>query len=130
MNIMSNLKKNLQSWALWTGVVALIVFVTANAIGIDISDPATMLMALLLPVLVGFGIINDPATRDKLFANGEQYWYQSKVLWVAIAALITYCVRLFFNLDVGPFVSGLMDVLLPILMTLGIIKSPTSATTI
>lgn len=123
---MSNLKTRLQSWALWTAVVALIVFVVANAIGIDISDPATVLMALLLPVLVGFGIINDPTTRAALFANGEQHWYQSKPMWVALAALITYCVRLFFNLDVGDTLNTAIQLLLPILMGMGIVISPTA----
>lgn len=125
---MSNMNTRLRSWALWVAVAALIVFVVANVIGIDISEPATVLMALLLPVLVGFGIINDPTTRDALFAHGEQYWYQSKPMWVALAALITYCARIFLNLDVGDTFNGLINMLMPVLMAMGIVTSPTGNT--
>ena len=125
-----NFVDRLKSWPMWEGIAAIVVFLVLQFTGTDISGIVLTLMGLLLVVLVGFGIINDPATHEKMFANGEQYWYQSKVMWLGLAALITYCVQLFFHLDAGPFINGLLDVLLPVLMTLGIVKSPTSASTL
>ena len=96
-----------------------------TAAGAHINEPVNTLMALLLPVLVAFGIINDPTVRGRLFGDGDQVWYRSWAVWLAMAALITYCVRLFFKLDVGPVVDGMMNVLLPVLMALGIVNNPT-----
>ncbi len=53
-----------RSWALWLSVAALIVWVVKEFVGIDISSTVDGLLDVLLPVLVGFGIINNPT--DKL----------------------------------------------------------------
>jgi uncharacterized membrane protein len=53
-----------RSWALWLSVAALIVWVVKEFAGIDISSTVDGLLDVLLPVLVGFGIINNPT--DKL----------------------------------------------------------------
>ena len=119
-----------KSWALWLALASLLVFVVLTATGVNISEPVTAIMALLLPVLVAFGIINDPTVRGRLFSEDGQKWYESWAVWLALAALITYCVRLFFSLDVGPVVNGFMDVLLPVLMAFGIVNNPTSANTL
>lgn len=118
-----------KSWALWLALASLFSFVVLTTTGVDISEPVNTLMMLLLPVLVAFGIINDPTVRGRLFGNGDQVWYRSWVVWLSMAALITYCVRLFFKLDVGPVVDGLMNVLLPVLMALGIVNNPVSRAT-
>ena len=55
-----------QSWALWTSIAALVVFCVKEFAGIDISSTVTNLMDVLLPVLVGFGIINNPTSRNTL----------------------------------------------------------------
>jgi uncharacterized membrane protein len=116
----------LKSWPLWIAISALIVFVTMQTTGVDISEPVNALMGLFLPLLVAFGIINDPIVHDRLFANGEQKWYESWGVWTAFAALIVYCAKLFFNLDISPTVNGFMDVLLPVISGLGVVKSPTT----
>ena len=90
------MKERLQSWALWLALAALAAFVVLNLTGVDIREPVNALMALLLPVLVAFGIINDPTVHDRLFGDGSQVWYQSWAVWTALAALVTYCARLFF----------------------------------
>lgn len=120
------MKERLQSWALWLALAALAAFVVMNTTGVDIAEPLHTLMALLLPVLVAFGIINDPTVRGRLFGDGDQVWYKSWAVWTALAALITYCVRLFFKLDIGAVVDGLMNVLLPVLMALGVVNNPVS----
>lgn len=49
-----------KSWALWVSVAALVVFCVKEFAGIDIGTTVDGLLNVLLPVLVGFGIINNP----------------------------------------------------------------------
>ena len=53
-----------RSWALWTSVAALVVFCVKTFAGIDISDKMNGLLDVLLPVLVAFGILNNPTDHD------------------------------------------------------------------
>ena len=55
-----------KSWALWTSVAAMIVFCVKRFVGIDISETVNGLLDVLLPVLVGFGIINNPTSKNTL----------------------------------------------------------------
>ena len=55
-----------KSWALWLSIGALVVFCVKEFAGIDISSTADGLLNSLLPVLVGFGIVNNP-TDSKHF---------------------------------------------------------------
>ena len=52
-----------KSWALWLSVAALVVFCVKEFAGLDISDTVNGLMNVLLPVLVAFGIVNNPTDR-------------------------------------------------------------------
>ena len=52
-----------KSWALWLSVAALVVFCVKEFAGLDISDTVNGLMDVLLPVLVAFGIVNNPTDR-------------------------------------------------------------------
>lgn len=49
-----------KSWALWLSVAALLVFCVKEFAGIDISETVNGLLNVLLPVLVAFGIVNNP----------------------------------------------------------------------
>lgn len=61
------MKQNrLKSWALWTAIAALIVFCVKELMGIDLEETVNGFLDVLLPVLVGFGIINDPTSKDTL----------------------------------------------------------------
>lgn len=61
------MKQNrLKSWALWTAIAALIVFCAKELMGIDLEETVNGFLDVLLPVLVGFGIINDPTSKDTL----------------------------------------------------------------
>ena len=111
-------------------LASLVVFVVFNVTGVNLSEPVTAIMALLLPVLVAFGVINDPTVRGQLFGNGEQKWYQSWAVWLAMAALVAYCVKYFWNMDIGATLDGFMNVLLPVLMAFGIVNNPTSKGTV
>lgn len=59
-------QNRLKSWALWSSVAALIVFCLKEFGGIDVSDTVDRLLDVLLPVLVGFGIINNPTSKNTL----------------------------------------------------------------
>ena len=54
-----------KSWALWTAVAALVVFCVKEFAGVDISTTVDGLLNVLLPVLVAFGIVNNPTDRNR-----------------------------------------------------------------
>ncbi len=55
-----------RSWALWTAIAALVIFVVKTATGYDLGPIWDELAGLLLPVLVGFGVINNPTNPSGL----------------------------------------------------------------
>lgn len=59
-------QNRLKSWALWTSLAALVVFCLKEFGGIDLSGEVSGFMDVLLPVLVGFGIINNPTSKNTL----------------------------------------------------------------
>lgn len=61
---MNNIREKMRSWALWVALAALIVFCVKEFAGVDISDTVNGLLDVLLPVLVGFGIVNNPNNRN------------------------------------------------------------------
>lgn len=60
------MQNRLKSPALWTSIAALVVFCAKQFAGIDIGDTVDGLLNVLLPVLVGFGIVNNPCSKDSL----------------------------------------------------------------
>ena len=60
------MQNRFKSWALWTSIAALIVFCAKEFAGIDISGTVDGLLDVLLPVLVAFGIINNPTDSTKI----------------------------------------------------------------
>lgn len=59
------MQNRLKSWALWVSIAALVVFCVKEFAGIDISNTVDGLLNVLCPVLVGFGIINNPTEKTK-----------------------------------------------------------------
>ncbi len=57
---MKHFLSRFQSWALWLSLGALAVFCAKEFGGIDISRTVDGLLNVLLPVLVSFGIVNNP----------------------------------------------------------------------
>ena len=55
-----------KSWALWLALAALIVFCVKEFAGIDISATVDGLLDVLLPVLVAFGVVNNPTDRSHI----------------------------------------------------------------
>lgn len=59
-------QKKYQSWALWLAVAALVAFVWKEVTGVDISAQMNGFLNVLLPVLVGFGIVNNPNSKTSV----------------------------------------------------------------
>jgi len=55
-----------KSWAMWTSLAALVAFCMKEFAGIDISEKLDGLLNVLLPVLVAFGVVNNPTSPDAL----------------------------------------------------------------
>lgn len=55
-----------KSWALWLATGALVVFCVKEFAGIDISATVNGLLDVLLPVLVAFGIVNNPTDSKNI----------------------------------------------------------------
>lgn len=60
------MQNRFKSWALWTALAALIAFCVKEFTGTDISEPLNNFLDLALPVLVAFGIINNPTDNTKI----------------------------------------------------------------
>ena len=63
---MKNFLSRFKSWAVWVSIGALFVFCAKEFCGIDISGTVDGLLDVLLPLLVAFGIVNNP-TDSKHF---------------------------------------------------------------
>lgn len=66
MEVVKNIASRFKSWAVWVAIGALIVFCAKEFGGIDISGTVNGLLDVLLPLLVAFGIVNNP-TDSKHF---------------------------------------------------------------
>lgn len=63
---MKEIISRFRSWAVWVSIGALVIFCAKEFIGIDISGTVNGLLDVLLPLLVAFGIVNNP-TDSKHF---------------------------------------------------------------
>ena len=57
---MKNFLMRFKSWAVWLSIGALVIFCAKEFGGIDISGTVNGLLDVLLPLLVAFGIVNNP----------------------------------------------------------------------
>jgi len=60
------MQNRFKSWALWTSIAALVVFCVKEFVGVDIHETVDGFLNVLLPVLVGFGIVNNPTDSTKI----------------------------------------------------------------
>ena len=60
---MKDFLKRFKSWAVWLSMGALVVFCAKEFLGVDISGTVDRLLNVLLPLLVAFGIVNNPTNR-------------------------------------------------------------------
>lgn len=58
------MQNRFKSWALWVAIAALIVFCVKTFGGVDISSPVNEIMNLVLPIMVAFGVINNPTDGE------------------------------------------------------------------
>lgn len=61
---MKQFLERFKSWALWVSIGSLIVFCVKELTGIDISGTVDGLLDVLLPVLIAFGIVNNPTDKN------------------------------------------------------------------
>lgn len=61
---MKKFLKRFRSWALWLAIGSLIVFCFKTFVGVDVSETVDGFLDVLLPVLVAFGIVNNPTDRS------------------------------------------------------------------
>ena len=61
---MKEILNRFKSWAVWVSIGALVVFCAKEFFGIDISNTVNGLLDVLLPLLVAFGIVNNPTDRN------------------------------------------------------------------
>ena len=52
------------SWAVWLSIAALVVFCVKEFAGVDIANIVDGLLNVLLPLLVAFGIVNNPTDKN------------------------------------------------------------------
>ena len=64
MNIIKNILGRFKSWAVWVSIAALVVFCVKEFAGVDIAETVDGLLNVLLPVLVAFGIVNNPTDKE------------------------------------------------------------------
>ena len=64
MNVIKNILDRFKSWAVWVSIAALVVFCVKEFLGVDIGETVDGLLNVLLPVLVAFGIVNNPSDRE------------------------------------------------------------------
>ena len=55
-----------KSWALWLSLAALVVFCVKEFAGVDISKTVDGLLNVPLPVLVAFGVVNNPTDKSHI----------------------------------------------------------------
>ena len=63
---MKNFVERFKSWPLWLAIAALVVFCVKEFAGVDISDTVDGLLNYLLPVLIAFGVVNNPTDRTHI----------------------------------------------------------------
>ena len=60
------MQNRFKSWALWCSIGALVVFCVKEFAGIDITETVDEFLNVALPVLVAFGIVNNPTDKEHM----------------------------------------------------------------
>lgn len=66
MHTLKTIVSRFRSWAVWVSLGALLVFCAKEFGGADISATVDEFLNVLLPLLVAFGIVNNPTTPHAL----------------------------------------------------------------
>ena len=62
---MKKILNRFKSWAVWLSLAAMVVFCVKTFCNIDISDIVSGFLDVLLPLLIAFGIVNNPDNRGE-----------------------------------------------------------------
>ena len=63
-NIVKDILSRFKSWATWLSLAALVVFCAKEFGGVDISATVDGLLNTLLPILIAFGVVNNPTDKS------------------------------------------------------------------
>lgn len=63
MEVLKNILSRFKSWAVWVSLGAFVAFCVKEFVGLDISATVDGMLNVLLPVLVAFGIVNNPTDK-------------------------------------------------------------------
>jgi uncharacterized membrane protein len=55
-----------KSWGLWVSTGALICFLVKTFVDIDISKQINDFLNVLLPIVIGLGLVNNPENQDTI----------------------------------------------------------------
>ena len=58
-----NLQNRLKSWPLWVSLASLTAFLIKEIFSLDVTDKINELMNILCPILITFGIVNNPTNK-------------------------------------------------------------------
>jgi len=58
------MQNRFKSWALWLAIAALVIWVVKTVWKLDISEQVNQAMNLILPIVVAFGVVNDPTNKE------------------------------------------------------------------
>ena len=61
--MIKNILSRFKSWAVWLSLGSLVAFCFKEFCGMDITSTVDGLLDCLLPLLVAFGIVNNPTDR-------------------------------------------------------------------
>ena len=61
---MKNILSRFKSWAVWLSLGALLIYIVKTFGGVDRSAEVNGFLDVLCPVLVAFGIINNPTDKS------------------------------------------------------------------
>ncbi len=64
--MLANILEKLKSWPLWLALASLVAFCVKEFAGVDINSTVDGLLNVLLPVFVGFGVVNNPNSRNSM----------------------------------------------------------------
>lgn len=60
---MKNILSRFKSWAVWVSLGALVIYICKTFGGVDLSNEVNGFLDVLCPVLIAFGVVNNPTDR-------------------------------------------------------------------
>lgn len=65
-------------------------------------------------------------TKKEKEIKEVQSRFKSWALWLALAALVAFCIKTFAGFDISAQLNNFLNLLLPVLVALGVVNDPTN----